>query len=81
MPRENAAAKGRRLLAEGRLTVDLVDGRKVIASCRGDSGDVYRLGFDPRAGSWRCTCAVRTDACSHLHALRLVTLRPDGGAR
>ena len=76
MPRESAEAKGRRLLVEGRLVVQLVDGRKIVAACRGDSGEVYRLGFDPRTRSWRCTCPALTAACSHLIALRLVTLKP-----
>jgi hypothetical protein len=73
--RENAASKGRRLLAEGRLTVDLVDGRKVVASCRGDSAELWRLGYDPRTRTWRCSCPALT-VCSHLHALRLVTMTP-----
>lgn len=70
--RENAREKGLRLLAEGRLRVTKVDGDLIVAQCRGDSGRVYFLGFDPRRKQWRCTCLART-ACAHLHALWMVT--------
>jgi uncharacterized Zn finger protein len=70
--RENAAEKGRRLLSEGRLIVQRVEpSGLVVASCRGDSGAVYSLGFDPVATQWRCTCPALT-RCSHLTALMLV---------
>lgn len=76
MPREDAAAKGRRLLTEGRLTVERLDaGGLIVARCRGDSGAVYSLGFDPIKRQWRCTCPARTN-CSHLRALQLVTVAP-----
>jgi uncharacterized Zn finger protein len=74
--REAAADKGRRLLAEGRLTVKQVNGDGIAASCRGDSGAVYLLGYDPGAQEWRCTCPAR-GRCSHLVALQLVTVRSD----
>lgn len=70
--RENAKDKGLRLLTSGRLRVLKVDGRTIVAECRGDSGAVYSLGHDPtRAPHWRCICPA-TAACSHLHALWLV---------
>jgi uncharacterized Zn finger protein len=72
--RESAAVKGRRYLTEGRLTVERVDGEIVAAACKGDSGAVYRLGFDPARQDWHCTCPART-RCSHLVALMLVTVR------
>lgn len=72
MPRKNAATKGRRYLTEGRLTVHTVEDDLIVASCRGDSAVVYRLTWDP--GGWDCTCPAVTDKCSHLRALRLVTL-------
>lgn len=76
MTRENADTKARRLLTEGRLIVEKVDtGRGMVyATCRGDSGAVYQLGFDPNALEWRCSCEARTE-CSHLKALKLVTVR------
>ena len=45
--RESAQAKGRRLLTEGRLVVNLVNGHRIEATCRGDSAEVYSLGHEP----------------------------------
>lgn len=73
--RENVDAKGRRLLTEGRLLVKKVDGRMIVAQCRGDHGEMYDLGHDPKNGQWRCTCPAR-GRCSHLVALQLVTALP-----
>lgn len=72
--RESAAAKGRRYLTEGRLTVLVRDHHGILAVCRGD-GVEHRLGHDSQAG-WHCDCtAARHRAnCSHLAALRLVVL-------
>ncbi len=84
--REGRNKKARRLLAEGRLTVEnITPAGLLVARCRGDSGEVYRLGFDPRASQWRCTCQEMKGRCSHLAALMLVTVKPtpeegiDGG--
>ena len=74
--RESAAVKGRRLLTEARLTVERLNGDLIVASCRGDSGESYRLGHDPGRREWRCTCPAKT-RCSHLTALMLVTRRPE----
>jgi uncharacterized Zn finger protein len=71
--RETVAAKAARYLTEGRLTIEYVVGDTVRASCRG-SGELYRLGHEPGRGWW-CSCPVRTDQCSHLAALRSVTVR------
>jgi hypothetical protein len=59
--------------AEARLIVTLVDGDHVTATCRG-MGEVYVLGHTPDRG-WYCSCPVRSDRCSHLAALRSVTVR------
>ena len=72
MPRESAHDKGRRLLTEGRLDIRFADGRTVTARCRGDSAEIYNLGFDR---DWFCTCPAAA-RCSHLVALQLVTLKP-----
>jgi hypothetical protein len=82
---ENVQTKGRRLLTEGRLTVRAVDpvGENgaflnrsiIIAECKGDSGKVYKLGYDMLKKEWRCTCEAR-GVCSHLVALQLVTVSP-----
>ena len=75
MTRESAESKARRYLTEARLTVTGVDGDLVTATCRGQ-GEQYDLGHDPRRpGGWWCSCPVRTDRCSHLAALWLVTIR------
>lgn len=71
--RENKADKGTRLLIQGRLTVTKVAGDLVVAECKGDSGEVYELGFSN--GHWFCGCLARTD-CSHLSALWRCTVRP-----
>lgn len=79
--RENREEKGRRLLGEGRLTVKgiVTEGTRprglIMAECRGDSGEVYNLGYDPVKQQWRCTCVAK-GKCSHLVALQLVTVKP-----
>ncbi len=79
MPREDAFAKGQRLLTEGRLVVRKVGDpgkpRLIVAECRGDSGSIYTLGWDPKKEEWRCTCPEMRGACSHLAALKLVVIR------
>ena len=70
--RESVPAKGRRLLTEGRLIVLEVSRGRVSATCRGDSGAIYRVGHD--GSGWSCTCEAK-GRCSHLVALMLVTVR------
>ena len=74
MSRENAAAKGRRYLTEGRLLLTRVDELRIEAVCRG-GGESYQLGFV--SGRWRCSCPARS-RCAHLVALQLVANAPDG---
>lgn len=71
-PREDAGTKGARYVAEGRLTVTRVDDHEIAATCKG-RGEVWSLGY--KRGGWHCSCPVR-GACSHLHALWCVTIRP-----
>jgi uncharacterized Zn finger protein len=73
MPREGAEAKGKRYVCEGRLTIRLVNGEEIRATAKGD-GELYELGLAPGRG-WFCSCPAVTDQCSHLKALRLVTVR------
>jgi hypothetical protein len=76
---ESADEKARRLLIEGRLTVKsagLYVNPPIVAICRGDTGEIYALGYDAEKAEWRCTCEARGDRCSHLIALRLVTVKP-----
>lgn len=77
MPNENARAKGQRLLTEGRLTITKLHDAVIAAECKGDSGEIYTLGYHPRTG-WLCRCPAR-GTCSHLRALQLVTIKPTGG--
>lgn len=72
MTRENAEAKGRRYLVEGRLMVTTLDHEHVTATARG-SGHLYRCGHNAADGWW-CTCPARS-RCAHLVALQLVTVR------
>lgn len=77
--RENAEAKGRRYLTEGRLTLHRVDGTGADATCRGD-GRLYCCGLHP-TWEWWCECPAKTDRCSHLVALRLVVLITERSGR
>lgn len=72
MTRENVETKGRRLLTDGRVVVEAVDPRRIVASVRG-SGAIHQVGYD--RGAWFCTCEAR-GKCSHLVALQLVTVAP-----
>jgi len=67
--RENAAAKARRYLTEGRLIVRRVDGPHVLAFCRGD-GVMHRI--EVHHDDATCSCPAR-GRCSHLLAVGLVT--------
>jgi uncharacterized Zn finger protein len=71
--REDFRTKAVRYLGEGRLTVHRVGVATVRATCRGDSAEIYELGY--AGGRWSCTCPART-RCAHLQALMLVVLRP-----
>lgn len=73
MTRENVEQKARRYLAEARVIVTRVDGDDVRASVRGD-GEWHRCGYHEYEGWW-CSCPTRRDTCSHLIALRLITVR------
>jgi hypothetical protein len=76
MVRESAFVKARRLLTEARLTVVSISPDAIAATCRGDSGHVYRCGW--KAGRWYCECPA-IGSCSHAQALALVTLAPITG--
>ncbi|MGE0878654.1 MAG: hypothetical protein AB7L13_07185 [Acidimicrobiia bacterium] len=78
MARENAQAKGRRYLVEGRLVIKHVDHDLVIARSRGQ-GTSYELGHEPGRGWW-CGCAARS-RCAHLIALQLVVALPKCSSR
>lgn len=68
--RENATAKGMRLLIEGRVRVRLVHRGRVWCEVRGDSGRIHNVAF--RNGAWSCSCEARGQGCSHMRAVWLV---------
>lgn len=68
--RENAAAKARRYLTEGRLVLEDVRGELVRSVVRGD-GAIHAQRWTPAAG-WSCSCPASSTACAHLQAVRLV---------
>ena len=70
MTRENAAAKGRRYLTEGRVTILEVSNARTSAAVRGD-GALWFCKWT--AAGWECDCPAR-GRCSHLIAVGLVTV-------
>jgi uncharacterized Zn finger protein len=75
MVRENAAAKAKRYLGEGRVILVHVSQGKVSARVRGD-GAVWDVTF--MNGQWVCTCPARS-RCSHLIATGLVVAPAEVG--
>lgn len=88
MPRENAAAKARRYLAEGRVMLVRVTEKRVIhsasrvtdvgAKVRGESGQYHvwhqkASSTAHRLDGWNCDCEARSDKCAHILAVQLVT--------
>ncbi len=73
--RENADLKARRLLVEARLRILEAheDDGAVVAECRGDSGAMYKVGYDGERGWW-CSCPTLGPRCSHVRALQLVVV-------
>ena len=69
MVRENASAKARRYLVQGRVVLDHVSKGSVRGHIRGD-GHIWKAVYDE--GAWFCNCPARSDQCAHLQALRLV---------
>lgn len=70
--------KARRLLIEGRLNIVRRDCDNIWAECRGDSGEVYTVGYDDsNRRDWYCSCPAKT-TCAHIKALQLVTVRRHG---
>jgi hypothetical protein len=67
--------KASRLLIDGRLIVTRVMWERVDATCRGDSGEIWKLGYI--GGHWHCECPAKT-TCAHLKALMRVTVKPTG---
>lgn len=80
MPREDAKARARRLLAERRVMIVGVLPTSALASVRGDSGELREVRWDPHRG-WSCSCPA-IGFCSHGHAVASVVLvRTEDGWR
>lgn len=83
MPRQTKHDKALRILAERRLTVETIGDPMrpglILATCRGESeAEFYSLGYRPDLKRWGCTCEASSKfhlICSHLYALKLVTVK------
>jgi hypothetical protein len=71
--RENAEAKARRYLTEGRVRVIACDeaAGTIVAEVRGN-GAIYAAGHGP--AGWACDCDAKSKNCAHILALKLVTV-------
>lgn len=78
---ETAAEKACRYLVSGHVTVQFVDGTRILASVEGDTGvyDVQRTSL----ARWICTCPAGQFQpleggrdCSHVRALQLIAAEP-----
>jgi uncharacterized Zn finger protein len=74
--RENAEAKARRYLVEGRLEVQRVEHDLVVACCLGDEGDLYHVHWDDERRAWKCSCPAFGPRCAHVLALARVVRKP-----
>ena len=70
MPRETARQKSDRLLLEGRVIVIRADRTHIEATVRGE-GSIHSVGF--MANRWFCSCPARSEACSHIFALKRIS--------
>jgi len=72
--RENAQAKARRYLLEGRVDDPIGWPAGCPGSCQ-RPGPCYSVGYEP-GGGWTCTCPARTPRCCHVVAVQLVVAVP-----
>jgi hypothetical protein len=66
------AQKAAAILTGNRLMITRLDAVQIEAVCTGSTGTRYELGLDP--AGWHCSCPAFGPGCSHLEALRLVTI-------
>jgi hypothetical protein len=69
--REDARARAKRLLAEGRVTIRRIGPDGILARVRGDSAREYLVAWDPAGWACPCDAAIR---CSHIIAVQLVVV-------
>ncbi len=76
MTRDLVERKAARLLADGKLTVLEVTGDRIRATCVGDSGKTWHLGW--WKGRWGCQCPSNAfrRGCAHELALKRVVNEP-----
>ena len=67
---ESVREKSDRLLTTGSVRITWTSPGLVMAIVNGDT-DNYVV--ELHSGRWTCTCPARTDHCSHLRAVWLVT--------
>ena len=73
---ETVEAKARRLLADGRCQVRWATDEIVVAAVLGATA-LYEVRWSRLAG-WSCSCPEFRGRCSHIEAVRVVTMRPVG---
>ncbi len=76
MPRQTVTDKASRLLADGAVHVHSADENHVSARVRGDSG-IHDVNW--QHGAWSCTCPACGPRCSHIAAVRQVTMSTGRG--
>ncbi|HEY1701190.1 MAG TPA: hypothetical protein VGG75_15910 [Trebonia sp.] len=69
---ESVTNKAHRLLTSGRVLIVRVRLDLIIAIVQGDTGS-HDVRHDP--SGWSCSCAAKRANCSHITAVKLVTVR------
>lgn len=77
---ETKTDKVTRLLADHAVQILFCSEGVIAASVRGDSGPIYDVRWSSNLG-WGCTCPHFGHECSHVQAVRSVTMRPVGASR
>ncbi len=78
MPRQTVSDKASRLLSDGAVHVHRADEKRVSARVRGDSGN-HDVNWQHGTWTCTCTCAAYGPRCSHIAAVRQVTMSTGRG--
>jgi hypothetical protein len=76
---EDLEAKVDRLLSTNSVQVKFASDGIISAAVRGDSG-IWDIRWS-RVQGWECTCPHFGAECSHVRAVRSITMRPVGASR
>jgi hypothetical protein len=76
---ENLETKVDRLLTNNSVQVKFCSEGVISAAVRGDSG-IWDIRWSRDQG-WECTCPHFGAECSHVQAVRSITMRPVGASR